>query len=1122
MELTTRYLCIALVLFGLSAGCESDLPSPGSEAYRQAVADFYTGLAALDVGAHERAAAALTRMTEMIPGEPAGWANLALLQFSLGRDEEAIRSMERAQGLAPENAEFALSMGTFESRRGRVDEAVFHLRRASSLAGPGHLKAGYALARELERKGDTAGAVDVVVGLLGEAPENQALLLERIRLAAKAQDSEGMRKSVSRIAQRTDGWPEAAREQLQALANAESDFRLAARHAAFLHNALLRTPVFRRDMSRVRLPAQAAGEPVRRFVKMRSPSADPAPADTSLSFVSENIDRVSGGTMLGIAWADTPVALMAAEGSVRWLDSSGGTVPTPASGGVGERGLLSVDWNNDFEMDLVVAGGGGVRLYRQGGDGALSDATGGAGLDPEVTTASYEGAWPADIEMDGDLDLVLGGPEKCLVLRNNGDGTFAVVRPFDRVSGMRDFEWTDLDGDGVPDAAMVDDGGRLVVFLNERSGSFERSYEGPDQADALASGDVDGDGSLDLLILNRRGGVSSISRRDGRWDVRELVSTVDLATTARLFLADLDNNGQLDLVASGEAEGVYWLGDTGNSWRRNALPDGVRVFEISDMNGDGRLDLLGLSEDGAPRLLVNRGNRNYHWQVVRPRVRAVRGDGRINSYALGGEVLLRSGLLAQRRAIRAPVVHFGLGEYDLADVVRVQWPNGTVQAEFELAADQTILAQQRLKGSCPWVFAFDGKEMAFIKDFLWRSPLGMRINAQVTAGVSQTEDWILIRGEELASRDGFYDIRITSELWETQFVDWVELMVVDHPPDITVFVDERFAMQQPELKVIATGTPVAVHAARDDAGRDVSATVNARDMRYLDTFAVGRYQGVAADHWVEFDLPHAAESGGGWLIGHGWIYPTDSSINVAMGHGADVRPRGLRLDALRSDGAWESVKPDLGFPAGKFKTIAIDLAGVASTRLRLRTNLEIYWDWLAWAARADGARVRTRRVGSRTAALRGRGFSKISHPDRRSPDVPLYSAAVNTAARWWDLRGYHTRFGDVRPLLAEVDDRYVIMNAGDELVLRFPDPGPPPDGWVRDFVLMGDGWVKDGDYNTAFSETVLPLPSHAWSSYETPPGRLEEDPVYRRNPADWQEYHTRYVSPEISGMHTGR
>ncbi len=1098
------------------------MPEPGSTAYRLAVADFYAGLAALEVGAHDRAAAALRRVTETVPAEPAGWANLALLQFTMGQEEPAIRSLERAQVLAPESAELALLMGAFESRRGRVAEAVFHLRRAMSLAGPGHLKAGYALARELERQGDTRDALAVVERMLGETPRNLALLLERIRLAAKAHDADGLRVSVARIAERTGGWPETASVQLQALMDAGTDFRLAATSAAFLHNALLRAPVFRRDLNQVRLPAQAAGEPLRRFLKMRSPSADPAPADTALSFVSDTLDCASGGTMLGLAWADTPVVLAETDGIVRWLDSSGRSVPSPASRPVAASGLLSVDWDNDFRLDLVVAGEGGIRLFRQREDGIFVDVTDLTGLDGSVTDTAYAGVWAADVDMDGDLDLVLGGRNACPVLRNNGDGTFGVAQAFKGVSGMRAFEWTDIDGDGVPDAAFVDSRGRLVVYVNERSGLFRLSYQGQDEVHALVSGDVDGDGSLNLLTLGKHGQVALISHDDGRWEFKELVRTKISETPVRLFLADMDNNGQLDLVVSGEVEGGYWLADGEGTWRHNALPNRVRIFEVSDMTGDGRLDLLGLSKEGRPQLLVNRGKRTYHWQVVRPRVRAVRGDGRINSYALGGEVLLRSGLLAQRRAIRTPVVHFGLGEYGLADVVRVQWPNGTIQAEFDVAADQTIVAQQRLKGSCPWVFAFNGEEIAFVKDFLWRSPLGMRINAQVTAGVSQTEDWIVIRGDELASRDGFYDIRITSELWETQFVDWVELMVVDHPAEVAVFVDERLAKRQPELKVIPTGTPVAVRAARDEAGRDVTALVKARDARYLDTFDVGRYQGVAADHWVEVDLPHPAVGGGGWLIGYGWIYPTDSSINVAMGHGAHARPRGLRLDAPRSDGSWETVAADLGFPAGKFKTIAIDLAGVKSSRLRLRTNLEIYWDWLAWAEPADGEQLRARRVRPQTAALRGRGFSEVPQHGRRSPDVPLYSAPVNTTPRWWDLRGYHTRFGDVRPLLADVDDRYVIMNAGDELVLRFPVPGPPREGWVRDFVLMGDGWVKDGDYNTAFSKTVLPLPSHAWSSYETPPGWLEDDPVYRRNPADWQVFHTRYVTPEISGMHTGR
>jgi hypothetical protein len=110
------------------------------------------------------------------------------------------------------------------------------------------------------------------------------------------------------------------------------------------------------------------------------------------------------------------------------------------------------------------------------------------------------------------------------------------------------------------------------------------------------------------------------------------------------------------------------------------------------------------------------------------------------------------------------------------------------------------------------------------------------------------------------------------------------------------------------------------------------------------------------------------------------------------------------------------------------------------------------------------------------------------------------------------LIGFYTRYGDVKELLAKADDRYVIMNAGDEMSFRFPEPPPAPAGWLRDFVVTGDGWIKDGDYNSTFSRTVQPLPHHGEKAYTTAPGKLEDEYAYRKNPSDWTTFHTRYVT----------
>jgi hypothetical protein len=470
--------------------------------------------------------------------------------------------------------------------------------------------------------------------------------------------------------------------------------------------------------------------------------------------------------------------------------------------------------------------------------------------------------------------------------------------------------------------------------------------------------------------------------------------------------------------------------------------------------------------------------------------------------------------------VTAPLVHFGLGEHARINVMRIVWTNGAAQVELEQPAGQTVEVKQRLKGSCPYLFTYNGQGMQFVTDFMWSTPLGMYINGQAQDGFVQTEEWVKIRGDQLVPRAGSYDVRVTANLWEAHYYDYMALLVIDHPRDTEIFVDERFALKPTKPQVNVTGKPRPVARAWDHHGKDVTDVVRNIDGRYLDTCGRGRFQGITNDHWVEVDLGKDAPTKGPlWLLAHGWIHPTDSSINYAIGQGKHQPPQPLVLEVPDDHGGWKVARDDLGFPAGKNKTLMVRLDQIPGQgiprRFRLRTNMEIFWDALHYARGLDSKLARQKRLLPDKAELRFRGFLEITQANSSSPEIPHYDKLVGTTQRWRDLIGYYTRFGNVRELLAKTDDRYVIINAGDEIAMRFAVPAGPRQGWKRDFVWICDGWTKDGDLNTRFSKTVLPLPYHGQKTYDQPPGRLEDDPVYRRFPEDWKKYHTRYVTPDV-------
>src|SRR5260221_13496608 len=142
------------------------------------------------------------------------------------------------------------------------------------------------------------------------------------------------------------------------------------------------------------------------------------------------------------------------------------------------------------------------------------------------------------------------------------------------------------------------------------------------------------------------------------------------------------------------------------------------------------------------------------------------------------------------------------------------------------------------------------------------------------------------------------------------------------------------------------------------------------------------------------------------------------------------------------------------------------LAGFTG-KLRLRTNLQIYWDQIFIAPAIAATQVRVAELNVHSASLAYRGFLKEISPDKNAL-IEYDPERVEPVAvtRW---KGRLTRFGDVTELLAATDDRVVILGPGDELTVRFDARGLPtlPAGWTRQFVLRTWGWCKDASPFTA-------------------------------------------------------
>ena len=990
----------------------------------------------------------LRKAVDIDPKSARDQLNYGLALLRAGLTEEGIAAVRKAQEMDPEIPHTYFNLGVEFKKQGEMDQALVQFERMAELI-PNHAKTCYQLGTLYKQKGATDRAM---------AEFEKAADLD-LSLAAPHFQMFGLQR-------RTD--PERAREEIEifkklkaaqagAAVGEDVDWSFYSELYDPIQPAMAPPPA-----SEVRFEAEAVA------VELKGPALG-----------IEVLDADGDGTTDMLVWSDEEGVL---------LSDSGGAWERRESPGLSEiaglRRLAIGDSNNDGFPDCAVVHSGGVDL--------MPNASGRFDERTTLIEGDFTDAVWVDFDHDYDLDLMAVGQDQVL-LRNNGDGTFLNVSekfPFE-LGPARAVTTLELEEDNGNDIVIAY-ADALVVFEDRKLGLFEpHPIEGFDTGSGITRLDVfdlNHDGFLDV-VLTTESGSRVAENHDG-----DLKAGPDLPHL--LAVGDSTNRGWFDVLGSDDLAlnaGAFQFTPT------DAAPGPFRAAAAADFNGDGVVDFATLSTDGALAIQQNRTEtRNHHVTIA---IEGVKNQKR----AEGARVEVKAGLGYGKQIYRGLPLTFGVGASESVETVRITWPNGLIQNESEqpVGVMHRFVEKPRLSGSCPMIFTWNGEEFEFISDVLGVAPLGAGLgDGQFFP--TDNDEYIQVGSASLKPRDGFYEVRVTEELREVSYLDQIQLIALDHPADTEIYTNEKFISPPfPAFRLFGVRERLLASSAIDGLGRDVLDELSRRDRRYPVGFRRD-FAGRAEMHKLTLDFESLRGHDDAVLFLHGWVDWADGSTFVGSAQSASNMLLPPRLEVRDERGEWVTAIEDMGIPSGKPKTIAVDLKGVFpsdSREIRITTNLCVYWDEAFAAVSTTEPEARLTRLNAADATLGFRGFSKVKlHPERRQPEKFIYSQ-VQSASMWSPTPGYYTNYGDVRELLAGIDDRFVIMGSGDELKLRFSAKGLPelPDGWTRDYLLFFDGWAKDGDANTAYSSAVEPLPFHGMSGYPYGPDEsYPDDHLHRK------------------------
>ena len=1007
-----------------------------------------------------------------------------------GDDREAQQILQRVVLADPQNLRAHYSLGLVLLNDGRAADALPHFVTVAD-RDPTDAYAQYYVGQAKFQTGDSSGALAAYERALASSP--------RLRSAAY-----GSFQALQRLG-RTD---EAARmlDRFRAL---ESDPRSEVvefkytRMGPLANAAAIDAPQPQRPAQRPAGPVFAAAAPLKiagnvagvvwhRFTPANPPSITAADIDgdgTIDLFITAAIDAATGPPRNAV------LLNRGASGFELAATHPLAAVPDVTA-------ALWGDYDNDGLVDVYLCRRGANQLWRQTAKGQWSDVTTAAHADGGGGTTVDAALFDAD--HDGDLDVLLiksDAPDQ--LLNNDGNGTF---RPLGATVGLRrDHRASigvivaDLDADRDADIVVVNASPPHDVLINDRTWQYHRD----DAFGAFAStamtaavaGDLDA-GARPVIFASDADGIARWSQSPaGTSQASRVGGAAELARSRQLALADVDGDGRLDLIGTGadgrlRALAISDRGDAQPLFTAGAQPVAGWSLAILDAASGPSIVAMPSGTGGAPVIWRPGAGRFAFTTLTLSGRDRTSAQLRSNVSGIGAQVAARAdsrwtvpNAYRQQSGLGQSLqpLAIGTGGLPQLDFVAITWSDGVFQTELALRpGSRRIEETQRQLSSCPVLFAFDGRHFAFVTDLLGVGGIGTPTSPGVYDQPRPRESVLLPDGL-LAARDGRYELKIAEPMEEVAYIDSARLVAYDLPPGAQLVLDERKAISSPE----ASGEPrffrqerLPVRVTSDD-NEDVT-----RALADIDGVAAPpgrvdrRYIGLTAERTLtmEFSEPLDIAAGDPMLIADGWIeYPYAQTLFAAWQARAEYRAP--TIEARGGDGRWQMIRREFGYPAGMPRRMSVPLGRLprGTTALRLSTTQEIYWDRLAVGYATAVPEATAVVLPLSAATLAPSGFAHRDLHSQRRPSYDDDRRAPLSDAR--HQRGMYTATGAITELLAAEDGAVAIVGPGEEAHLTFAASLPPlRDGWTRRFVLDARGWCKDMDLYTRDGDTVEPLP----------------------------------------------